>query len=90
MQLSCLETGSPLSPFSWPIFTTLGTRPLMWASLYGISFVGAVLLSTVAKSAWRDPPYFTVMVMGPLITIALLIYGLLLGTAARWLSLKGR
>jgi hypothetical protein len=90
MQLSCLETGSPLSPFSLPILSTLGTRSLMWVSLYGISFVGAVLLSTVAKSSWRDPPYFTVMVMGPLITIALLIYGLLLGTAARWLSLKGR
>jgi len=90
MQLSCLETGSPLSPLSLPILTTLGTRPLMWVSIYGLSFVAVLFLSTVAKSAWRDPPYFTVIVMGPLIIIALLIYGLLFGTAARWLSLKGR
>ena len=90
LQLSCLETGSPLSPFSLPVFSTLFTRPLMWTSLYGISFVAALGLSAVAKIAWRDPPYFTVMVLGPLVTITLLIYGLLLGTAARWLSLKGR
>lgn len=90
MQLSSLETGSPFAPFSWQMTQTLFTRPIMWGTVYAAAFLLAMLLAATAKAVWRDPPYFTVTVMGPLVAVSLLIYGLVLGTAARWLSLKGR
>jgi hypothetical protein len=88
LQLSSLESGNPFAPFSWPMFTTLFKRPLMWITVYAVTFGLAFLVAAVARAAWRDPPYFTFAVLGPMFTICLLIYGLLLGLAARWLSLK--
>jgi hypothetical protein len=90
MQLSSLETGSPFAPFSWPMTKTLFTHPFMWAAVYSATFFLAWWLAVVAKAAWRDPPYFTAVVVAPLFVIALSIYGLVLGSAARWLTLKGR
>jgi hypothetical protein len=88
LQLSSLETGAPFSLFSWPVMKTLLTRPLMWITVYAITFGLTKILIMAFHAAWRDPPYFTAAVMGPLITLSLLIYGVLLGTAARWMSLK--
>jgi hypothetical protein len=90
MQLSSLETGSPFAPFSGAITKTLVTHPLMWLSVYAITFLVAMAVSGVAKAAWRDPPYFTAAILGSILPVVLLVYGLVLGTAARWLSLKGQ
>jgi hypothetical protein len=61
----------------------------MWLSVYAITFLVAMVVTGIAKAAWRDPPYFTAAIVGPILPVVLLIYGLILGTAARWLSLKG-
>jgi hypothetical protein len=90
MQLSSLETGSPFTPFSLPMTKTLFRHPLMWLSIYAASFLGAMLVAGVARVAWRDPPYLTAAVLGPVLACVLLVYGLILGLAARWLSLKGQ
>lgn len=90
MQLSSLETGSPFAPFSWAMTKTLITHPLMWLSVYALSFLGAMLVSGIAKAAWRDPPYITAAILGAILPTVILSYGLVLGTAARWLSLKGQ
>jgi hypothetical protein len=90
LQLSMLETGSALAPISLKVFRTLGTRPLAWISVYAVTLVIFTLVALLARVAWRDPPYVTMLVMGPVATIALLVYGLLLGTLARWFTLKGK
>ena len=59
LQLSTLETGSPAQPFSLPVLSSLPTRPLIWMTIYGVSFllgasdllVGPVLL---ARASVRD------------------------------------
>ncbi len=88
LQLSSLEAGSPFSLFSWPVCKTLLTRPLMWITVYAVTFGLIIMLITAFHTVWRDPPYLTAAVMGPLMTLCILIYGVLLGTAARWMSLK--
>jgi F0F1-type ATP synthase membrane subunit c/vacuolar-type H+-ATPase subunit K len=90
MQLSSLETGSPFAPFSWAMTKTLITHPLMWLSVYAITFLVALAVTGIAKAAWRDPPYFTAAIIGLILPVVLLVYGLVFGTACRWLSLKGR
>lgn len=90
MQLSMLETGSALAPFSLAVIRTLGTRPLAWITFYAMTWMVFALVALVARVAWRDPPYATMVVMGPVTIIALLAYGLLLGTLARWFAVKGR
>jgi F0F1-type ATP synthase membrane subunit c/vacuolar-type H+-ATPase subunit K len=90
MQLTSLENGSPFAPFSWPMAKTLFTHPLMWIAVYAVTFLIALTVGGIARAAWRDPPYFTAVIMGPVLVVVILIYGLILGTAARWLSLKGQ
>lgn len=90
MQLSALENGSPLAPFSLPVFRTLITRSLAWICFFLATAIVFSLTALLAKVAWRDPPYLTMLLMGPVATIALAAYGLLLGTMARWLTLKGK
>ena len=89
LQLSTLETGSPLAPFSLKVFRSLVTHPLAWLSVYGASWLVFSLVAILARAAWRDPPYVTMLVMGPVAIITLVVYGLLLGTLARWFTLKG-
>jgi len=89
LQLSSLETGSPLLPFSVPVLRSLGTRVLAWMLFYGVSFLLMFIVGALAKAAWRDPPYVTMLLLGPIATVALLVYGWMLGQLARWLSLKG-
>lgn len=90
LQLSTLETGSPTAPISPAVFSTLATRPLIWMTLYGASFVLATFVGTIAYAAWRDPPYATMLIMGPIATATLLVYAWLLGQVARWLTIGGR
>ncbi|MCA9231479.1 MAG: hypothetical protein KDA57_12570 [Planctomycetales bacterium] len=90
VQLSCLETGSPAAPVSIPILWTLTTRPLIWLALYALSFGLALLVTALAKLTWRDPPYVTMLLMGPVSAAALIVYAWLLGQVARWLSIRGK
>lgn len=90
LQLSCLETGSPAAPLSPPVLATLFTRPLMWMTIYASTFVLCAGLLAVSKAVYRDPPVLTIVVVAPLSVFVVFAYGLILGTAARWLSLKGR
>jgi len=89
LQLSSLETASPLAPLSIPILRTLVTRPIAWILFYANSLAVFAIVVFIAKAAWRDPPYFTVAVMGPILAVVLLIYAWLLGQLARWLALRG-
>ena len=84
LQLSTLETGSPLAPFSPPILRSIARHPLHWLGLYGISLVMTGILYGILAFAWRDPPYATMLVMGPIVTAALFFYGWLLGQLAHF------
>jgi hypothetical protein len=86
LQLSSLETGSPLSPLSIPILQSVIRHPYGWFVCYAISFAVANLLWAAAQLAWRDPPYVTVLLMGPLVAVALFFYAWLLGQLAFLIS----
>lgn len=90
LQLSTLETGSFMSPISLPVLSTLFTRPVMWMTLYGLSFVLAIAIAGLGTATWRDPPFLTMLWMGPITSVALLVYAWLLGQAARWMTVGGR
>jgi len=86
LQLSSLETGSPLAPLSLPVLQSIVKHPFGWFIFYAITFALANLLWAVARLAWRDPPYSTVLIMGPLVALALLFYAWLLGQLAFLIS----
>ena len=88
LQLSTLENASPLAPLSLPILRTLVTRPIAWFLFYVNSFVMLALLVLIGTASWRDPPFITILIMGPITTIALLFYAWLLGILARWLTVR--
>jgi hypothetical protein len=88
LQLSSLETGSPVTPISPPVMGSLVRRPLAWLAFYAATVTIALAIIAAARAAWRDPPYVTMLIMGPLITVALLVYGWLLGQLARWISVQ--
>jgi len=90
LQLSTFETGSPTSLLSLPILSTLATRPLIWMSHFGLSFFLASTVAWLGQATWRDPPYVTMLWMGPIGAIAILIYAWLLGQLARWFAIGGR
>ena len=90
LQLSTLETGSFAEPFSFPVLRTLATRPLIWITLFALSFALWRGFVWVALATWRDPPYLTMLWMGPIVTFSLLLYAWLLGQLARWLAIGGR
>ena len=86
LQLSSLETGTPFAPLSLPVIQSLGKHPLAWFVFYAISFAVANVLWAICGLAWHDPPYVTVLIMGPLVTVALFFYGWLLGQLAFLIS----
>ena len=88
LQLSSLETGSPVRPISPPVFASLVRRPLAWLAFYAATVTIALAMVAAARAAWRDPPYVTMLLIGPLITAALLVYGWFLGQLARWISVR--
>jgi hypothetical protein len=81
-QLSSLETGSPTAPLSLPVLGSLVKHPMAWLVLYALSFAGVSAVWHVARLAWRDPPYATMLVLGPVVTVALFFYAWLLGQLA--------
>jgi uncharacterized membrane protein len=86
LQLSSLETGSPVAPLSLPVLQSFVQHPFGWFIFYAITFALANLLWAVARLAWRDPPYSTILIVGPLATLALLFYAWLLGQLALLIS----
>ena len=90
LQLSTLETGSIGQPFSLPVLSTLATRPLIWTTFFAISFVLWKTLLWLGAVTWRDPPFLTMLWMGPITTLVLLAYAWSLGQLARWLTIGGR
>jgi hypothetical protein len=85
-QLSSLETGSPLAPLSIPVLRSLFKHPIAWFVLYAISFAVVNLLWLIGRWAWNDPPYSTMLIMGPIVTVALFFYAWLLGQLAILIS----
>lgn len=90
LQLSTLETGSLAAPISPPVLRTLATRPLIWITFFAISFVLWKGLVWLGAATWRDPPFLTMLWMGPITTVVLVIYAWSLGQLARWLTIGGR
>lgn len=86
LQLSSLETGSPLAPLSLPVLQSVARHPFGWFAFYAVTFAMANVLWVVARLAWHDPPYSTVLIMGPLVTLALFFYAWLLGQLAYLIS----
>jgi hypothetical protein len=81
-QLSSLETGSPAQPLSLPVLRSLVKHPMAWLVMYAISFAAMNAVWLVARLAWMDPPYGTMLVLGPVVTVALFFYAWLLGQLA--------
>jgi hypothetical protein len=89
-QLSSLEAGSAVVPLSLPVVQSIAKRPLAWFVVYAISFAVAGALSFAGRAAWRDPPYATILVLGPLVAVALFFYAWLLGQLAHLISTENK
>lgn len=81
-QLSSLETGTPLQPLSLPVLLSFLKHPMAWLVLYGVSFAVINVVWLVMRAAWMDPPYGTMLVVAPVVTVALFFYAWLLGQVA--------
>lgn len=86
LQLSALETGSPLAPLSVVVVRSISKHPFAWLVLYGGSFAVIQGQFLVYRLAWVDPPFVTILVLGPLVTVALFFYAWLLGQLAHLIS----
>jgi hypothetical protein len=86
LQLSSLETGSPLTPLSLPVLQSMVKHPAGWFVFYAVSFAIANVLWAASRMAWRDPPYVTLLIMGPIVAVALFFYAWLLGQLAHLIS----
>ena len=86
LQLSSLETGTPLAPLSLPVLQSIAKHPFGWFLFYAVTFALVNVLWAVGRLAWNDPPYSTVLIMGPLVTLALFFYAWLLGQLAYLIS----
>jgi hypothetical protein len=86
LQLSSLETGSPLQPLSIPVLKSMVSHAWGWFVFYAVTFALVNALWALTRLAWRDPPYLTVLVMAPLVCLALLFYAWLLGQLAYLIS----
>lgn len=86
LQLSALETGTPLAPLSVVVVRSVVRHPFAWLVLYGISFAMIQVLYLVYRITWTEPPFPTVLVVAPLVTVALFFYAWLLGQLAHLIS----
>ncbi len=89
LQLSTLETGSPLEPISMPILRTLVTRPLAWLAFYSVSFLFMLFGYVLMRLTWMDPPILSVLLGGPMEAVGLLCYGWMLGQLGKYFTLGG-
>ncbi len=86
LQLSTLERGAIFAPVSVPILRTLLFQPVAWAVFYAASVALWVGVAALARALWRDPPFVTVAMVGPVLTAALFVYSWMLGVLATWVS----
>jgi hypothetical protein len=86
LELSTLENGSPIAPLSLPVLQSIVKHPFGWFIFYAVTFAMANVLWAVTRLAWRDPPYVTILITGPLVALALLFYAWLLGQLAYLIS----
>jgi hypothetical protein len=77
-------------PLTLPVVQSIPKRPLAWFIVYAISFAVMGALSFVGRAAWRDPPYVTILVLGPLVAVALFFYAWLLGQLAHLISTENK
>ena len=89
LQLSSLANGSPLAPLSLDVLRTLGSRPVPWILVYVVGGVLVGAIALIVRLAWMDPPYGTVLIVGPVVTFALAVYAWFMGQLARQISLGG-
>ena len=89
-QLSSLEAGSPVVPLTLPVVQSIAKRPGAWFVVYAISFALVGAISFVGRAAWRDPPYATILVLGPVVALALFFYAWLLGQLAQLISTENK
>jgi hypothetical protein len=85
-QLSSLETGSPAQPLSLPVIASFAKHPLAWFVLYAISLATVSAVRLIVQWTWRDPPYGSMLVVGPVVTVGLFFYAWLLGQLASVIS----
>jgi hypothetical protein len=88
-QLSSLETGTPVQPLSLPVIMSYVKHPMAWFVVYAVSFALINLVWLVTRWAWMDPPYWTMLIVGPVVTVALFFYAWMLGQLARVISRDG-
>jgi hypothetical protein len=82
LQLSSMEAGVPFVAFSLPVLRSVAKSSVAWIIFYAISLTVANVLWGITRAAWRDPPYPTVLVMGPVVGVALFVYAWMLGQLA--------
>jgi len=85
-ELSSLEAGSPVVPLSLPVAQSFVKHPIGWFVLYAVSFALINVLWFIGRAAWRDPPYSTILITGPLVAVGLFFYAWLLGQLALLIS----
>lgn len=90
LQLSALETGTPLAPLSVVVARSLVKHPFAWLLLYGVSFAVVQVLLLIGFTILKDPTeaavWTTILLLGPLVTVALFFYAWLLGQLAHLIS----
>jgi hypothetical protein len=77
-----MEAGVPFVAFSLPVLRSFAKSSVAWIIFYAISLTVANVLWGITRAAWRDPPYPTVLVMGPVVGVALFVYAWMLGQHA--------
>jgi hypothetical protein len=88
LQLSSLETGSPMAPLSLPVVQSIPKHPFGWFVFYAISFAVANMLWVLGKMTWHGNPYETLAIVGPTAAVALFFYAWMLGQLAHLISEK--
>ena len=86
LQLSTLERGLPFAPLSASVARSLLFQPVAWVLFYAASVALWTPVALLFRLAWTDPPFVTAIVVGPVATVALFVYGWLLGQLAVWVS----
>ncbi len=90
LQLSTLETGSIVSPFSRAVLGSLGRCPIAWAIFYAEWMALGIGFLYLSYVTWHDPPYISILFMGPVASALILIYARLLGRMAWSISASER
>ncbi len=82
LQLSVLDAGSVMIPYSPRILGSLVAHPLAWAAFYAVSLTLLAACGFLGWLTFVDPPYVTMLVLAPVSATGVLIYARLLGRLA--------